>query len=123
MIVSFEEEVQKDSSGTITTKRQRGNTQVMQKLDCGWRGICSYKYPYPGVVDRVWILTMTCSSHMHAMHNPFAYQVHMQGTEVLTARARHMRMAFISYSDSKRVLQMEELGLTIDSTTYYNRDI
>ena len=40
--------------------------------------------------------------------------------QVLIAKARHMRIAFISYSDNKRVLQMEGLGLTIDSTTYYN---
>jgi len=31
-----------------------------------------------------------------------------------------MRIAMISYSDSQRVLQMEGLGFTIDSTTYYN---
>ena len=113
----------KDSSGAIISKRQRDNTQVMQKLDCGRRAICSYKHPYPGVAERIWLLTMTCSSHTHAMRNPFAYQVHLQATteyQILTAKARHMRMAFISYSDSKRVLQMEGLGLTIDSTTYYN---
>jgi hypothetical protein len=94
----------------------------MQKLNCGWRGICSYKYPYPGAVERIWQLTMTYSSHTHTMRNPFAYQAHVQATteyQVLAAKAQHMRMTFISYSDSKRVLQMEGLGLTIDSTTYY----
>ena len=57
------------------------------------------------------------------MRNLFACQVHLHATteyQVLVAKARHMRMTFISYSDSKRVLQMEGLGITIDSTTYYN---
>ena len=31
-----------------------------------------------------------------------------------------MRIAMIAYSSSQRVLQMEGLGFTIDSTTYYN---
>ena len=31
-----------------------------------------------------------------------------------------MRIAMISYSNCQRVLQMEGLGFTIDSTTYYN---
>jgi hypothetical protein len=66
---------------------------------------------------------MTCASHTHVMKNPFAYKVHVKGTveyQILTAKARNMRMAMISYSDSQRVLQMEGLGFTIDSTTYYN---
>ena len=74
----------------------------------------------PGAVERIWQLTMTCSS---TMRNSFAYQVHVQATteyQVLAAKARHMHMTFFSYSDSKRVLQMKGLGLTIDSTTYCN---
>ena len=66
---------------------------------------------------------MTCTSHTHIMRNPFAYQVHVKGTveyQILTAKARNMRIAMISYSNSQRVLQMEGLGFTIDSTTYYN---
>ena len=55
----LEDEVEKDSEDNITSKRQRGNTQVMQKLDCGWRGVVSHRFPYAGAVDRVWILTMT----------------------------------------------------------------
>jgi hypothetical protein len=31
-----------------------------------------------------------------------------------------MRFAMISYFNSKRVLQIEGLGFTIDSSTYYN---
>jgi hypothetical protein len=57
------------------------------------------------------------------MKNPFGYQVHVKNTveyQVLTAKARNMRIAMIPYSDSQRVLQMEGLGFTIDSTTYYN---
>jgi hypothetical protein len=119
----LEEEVERDPEGNITSRRQRGDTQVMQKLDCGWKGVLSHRFPYPGATDRVWMLTMTCSGHTHNMKNPFSYQVHVKATteyQVLTAKARNMRMAFISYSDSKRVLQMEGLGFTIDPTTYYN---
>jgi hypothetical protein len=57
------------------------------------------------------------------MRNPFGYKIHAKGTteyKILIAKARHMRFAMISYSDSKRVLQMEGLGFTIDSSTYYN---
>ena len=66
---------------------------------------------------------MTCSSHTHVTKNPFAYQVHVKGTveyQILIAKARNMRMVMISYSNSQRVLQIEGLGFTIDSTTYYN---
>lgn len=31
----LEDEVEKDSEDNITNERQRDNTQVMQKLDCG----------------------------------------------------------------------------------------
>jgi len=31
----LEDEVEKDSEDNTTNKRQRDNTQVMQKLDCG----------------------------------------------------------------------------------------
>jgi hypothetical protein len=119
----LEDEVEKDSEGKITSKRQRDNTQVMQKFDCGWRGMVSHRFPYAGAVDRIWILIMTCASHTHAMKNPFAYQVHVRNTveyQILTAKARNMRMAMVFYSSSRRVLQMEGLGFTIDSTTYYN---
>ena len=57
------------------------------------------------------------------MRNPFAYQVHVKDTveyQTLTAKARNIRIAMISYSNSQRVLQMEVLGFTIYSTTYYN---
>ena len=110
----LEGEVEKDSEGKITSKRQRGNTQVMQKLSCGWRGVVSHRFPHACAADRIRILTMTCGSHTHAMENPFACQVHVKGTveyQMLTANARNMRRAMISYSDSQRVLQMEGLGL------------
>jgi len=29
---------------------------VNQKLDCQWRYICSFKFAYTGVAERVWIL-------------------------------------------------------------------
>jgi hypothetical protein len=57
------------------------------------------------------------------MRNPFGYKIHVKETteyKILTTKARHMRFAMVSYSDSKRVLQMEGLGFTIDSSTYYN---
>jgi hypothetical protein len=76
----LEDEVEKDSEGKVTSKRQRGNTRMMQKLDCGWRGVVSHRFLHGGAVDRIWILTMTCASHTHVMKNPFAYQVHVKGT-------------------------------------------
>jgi len=109
----LEDEVEMDSEGNITSKRQRDNTQVMQNFDCGWRGVVSYRFPHAGAVDRIWILTMTCISHTHTMKNPFGYQVHVKDTveyQVLTAKARKMRIAMIPYSESQRVLQMEGLG-------------
>jgi hypothetical protein len=95
----LEDEVEKDSEGKITSKRQRSNTQVMQKLDCGWRGVVSHRFPHAGAVDRIWILTVTCASHTHVMRNPFAYQAHVKGTmesQILTAKARNMRIAMVS---------------------------
>ena len=119
----LEDKVVKDSEDNITSKRQRDNTQVIQKLDCGWRGIVSYRFPYGGAVDRIWILIMTYTSYIYVMRNPFAYQVYIKDTmeyQTLTAKARNIRIAIITYSSSQRVLQMEGLGFTIDSATYYN---
>jgi hypothetical protein len=119
----LEQDVERDPKGKITNRRKRGDTQVNQKLDCKWRCICSFKFAYIGATERVWILTVTSLTHTHGIKNPFGYKVHVKETteyKILTTKARHMRFAMISYSDSKRVLQMEGLGFTIDSSTYYN---
>ena len=95
----------------------------MQKLDCQWRYTCSFKAAFSGAVEKVWILIVTSLTHTHSLRNPFGYRIHVKATteyKILTTKARHMRFAMISYSDSKRVLQMEGLGFTIDSSTYYN---
>ena len=66
---------------------------------------------------------MTYTSYIYVMRNPFAYQVYIKDTmeyQTLTAKARNIRIAIITYSSSQRVLQMEGLGFTIDSATYYN---
>jgi hypothetical protein len=119
----LEQDVQLDPEGKIVSRRKRGDTQVNQKLDCQWRCICSFKFAYTGAVDRVWILTVTSLTHTHEMKNPFGYRVYVKGTtefKIMAAKARHMRFAMIFYSDSKRMLEMEGLGFTIDSSTYYN---
>ena len=119
----LEQNVEKDAKGKIVSHRKRGDTQVNQMLDCGWRCICSFKFAYSGAVEKMWLLTVTSLNHTHSMKNLLGYRVHVKGTteyQILTTRARHMRFAMISYSDSKRVLQMEGLGFTIDSSTYYN---
>ena len=115
--------VERDPEGKITSHRKRGDTQVNLKLDCKWRCTCSFKFAYAGATGRMWILTVTSLTHTHDMRDPFGYKIHVKETteyKILTTKARHMRFAMISYSDSKRVLQMEGLGFTIDSSTYYN---
>jgi hypothetical protein len=66
---------------------------------------------------------MACASRTHVMRDPFAYRVHVKGTmesRGLTAKARNMRIAMVSYSNSQCVLQMEGLSFTIDPITYRN---
>jgi hypothetical protein len=95
----LEDEVEKDSEDKITGTRQRGNIQVMQKLDFGRRGVVSYRFPCAGVVDRIRVLTTICASHTYVMKNPFSYQVHAKDAveyQILTAKARNMRMAMIN---------------------------
>ena len=120
----LEQDVERDPEGKITSHRKRGDTQVNLKLDCKWRCTCSFKFAYAGATGRMWILTVTSLAHTHGMRNPFGYKIHVKETteyKILTTKARHMRFAMISYSDSKRVLQMEGLGFTIDSTSSSGR--
>jgi hypothetical protein len=118
----LEQDVERNPEGKITSHRKRGDTQVNLKLDCKWRCTCSFKFAYAGATGRMWILTVTSLAHTHGMRNPFGYKIHVKETteyKILTTKARHMRFAMISYSDSKRVLQMEGLGFTIDSARRY----
>jgi hypothetical protein len=103
----LKQDVERDPKGEIISRRKRGDTQVNQKLDYGWRCICSFKFPYTGATERVWILIITSLTHTHDIRNPFKYKIHVKGTtkyKILTTKARHMRFVIISYSNSKRVL-------------------
>lgn len=110
----LEDEVERDPEGNITSRRQCGNTQMIQNPS---------NTPHSGAIEKVWLMTVTSLAHTHTMKNPFAYQIHVKATpeyQTLTNRARNMRYAMIPYSDSHRVFQMEGLGFTISSSTYYN---
>ena len=42
------QDIERDPEGEITSRRKRGDIQVIQKLDCKWRCICSFKFAYIG---------------------------------------------------------------------------
>src|SRR4051794_20805355 len=69
-----------DVEGQIVSRRKRGDTQVMQKLDCQWRCTCSFKTAFSGAVEKMWILTVTSLTHTHGLRNPFGYKIHVKAT-------------------------------------------
>ena len=120
----LEPEVLRNSDHKVLTNRKR-NGHVQQKLDCQWMCLLSYKtISRRALTEKAYYLTVKRDDHTHEIHvNPFAYRIHLKQTtefKQLTAKALNARIASVPYSVERRVLDRDDLGLTIDARTYYN---
>jgi hypothetical protein len=121
----LESHVERDEDGTITTVRQREETLVSQTA-CEWGARVSWKdIGKRGSGEKGFVLTVTCLDHHghKLIDNPLSIPAHLHSLEEYQAAkstARKHRMAVIPYSESRRVLEAEEFGLTISARDYYN---
>jgi CRISPR/Cas system-associated endonuclease Cas3-HD len=68
-------------------------------------------------------LTIKCSNHTHELYsNPFAYKIHEKTSEYqqLVNKSLNVHIASVPYSVQRRVLDSDNLGITINARTYYN---
>jgi hypothetical protein len=120
----LEDHVERDEEGKITSKRQREGTMVGQ-LDCQWSVRLTWKdVGKRGSGNKAFILTVKCDDHVHRLStNPLSFPRHRQALEewqALISTARKHREAVIPYSESRRVLESEDFGITISAREYYN---
>jgi len=120
----LEARVERDEEGNITSKRQRESTNVCQ-LDCQWSVRVNWKdIGKRGSGNKAFILTVKNTDHSHPLAtNPLSFPRHRQALDEwqdLLRTARKHRQAVIPYSESRRVLEAEDFGLTITSREYYN---
>jgi hypothetical protein len=121
----LENHVECDEEGTITTVRQRENTLVNQ-TGCKWSARVSWKdIGIRGSGDKGFVLTVIYLDHYgHTLiDNPLSIPAHLRSLDEYQAAkdtARKHRMAVIPYSESRRVLEVEEFGLAISAKDYYN---
>ena len=83
------------------------------------------RYKQASFRGKGFVLTVTCLDHHgHTLiDNPLSIPAHLHSLEEYQAAkntARKHRMAVIPYSESRRVLEAEEFGLTISARDYYN---
>src|SRR5437764_1047237 len=121
----LEDRVEVDKEGNITSRRKRDATNVRQ-LDCPWAALCSYKsVGKRGSGIKAFILTVQNSEHSCALtDDPLSvFPAHLKATEEWqTARymAKKHREQVLPYSDSRRLIDAEKLGLILSSKQYYN---
>jgi hypothetical protein len=69
-------------------------------------------------------LTVKYSDHSHELYsNPFAYKIHLKQTSEyvqLVNKSLNTRIAAVPYSIQRRILNRDDLGITINARTYYN---
>src|SRR5947207_8225777 len=77
-----------------------------------------------GLGNKGFVMTVTCLDHTHELSsNPLSFPRHRQSLDewqALIRMARKHREAVIPYSESRRVLESKEFGITISACEYYN---
>ena len=120
----LEDRVEYDNEGKITSKRQRGATNVRQ-LQCPWAALCSYKdIGKRGSGNKGYILTMQDDTHScTAADDPFEFPAHLKTSEEFKEalhQAKKHRQQVLSYSESRRLIDAEDFGVVVSSRDYYN---
>ena len=120
----LEDDVEKDSDGHIISKRQRGVTHTKQK-GCKWYAYCSLKNvnkQNSGIKGFCLVVKELSHSH-HVVNNPLMYTVNQdlipEFRQLVVAAIKH-RINIIPYSQSRRILDSDDLGLFLSAKKYYN---
>jgi len=118
----LERHIRRDADGVIVSNRKEENTSTM-KRDCQVGYGLSFRQLVRGSGIKEWILKVhEGSKHSHELA-PYGlrYDIHKRQTEShrqALELAKTHREAFLTYSESVRVL--DQAGLSIDRTTYYH---
>ena len=120
----LEDDVEKDSEGRIISERQRGATHTKQK-ECKWYAYCSFKNigkKTSGI--KGYCLIVRELSHSHRLvDNPLIYTENAnlvsEYHQLVTTAIKH-RINVVPYSQSRRILDSEDLGLFLSAKKYYN---
>jgi hypothetical protein len=117
--------VEKDKEGNVISQRQRDQTTVRQ-LDCRWSALCSFKdIDKRGSGEKGYVLTVKCgTNNNHELaDDPFQFPGHLkssEGFQEAIRQAKKHRQQILPYSDSRRLLDAEELGVIVSVKDYYN---
>jgi hypothetical protein len=121
----LEARVEADEEGNITSRRQRGSTNV-QQLDCQWEGLCSFKFiGKRGSSEKGYVLMIKNSIHTctFAADPLSVFPAHLKTTEEwkgAAVMAKKHREQVLPYSASRRLIDAESFGLVLSSRAYYN---
>jgi hypothetical protein len=119
-----EDHVEREEKGHINSRRQRKLT-LTGKLTCQWSVRVTWKnIGIRGSGNKGFVMTVTCLDHVHELSsNALSFPRHRQSLDEWQAFIRTVRKhceAMIPYSESRRVLQSAEFGITISARGYYN---
>lgn len=117
---NLEARVERNEEGTITSNRQR-EKYTIKKMDCPWYAFCSEK-GLPGAKELV--LTIRHEQHSHVCADcPLVYPTHKHSVDsyqIAIGQAKVLREAIIPYAAARRILDNQDLGLSISKKEYYN---
>jgi hypothetical protein len=121
----LEDRVESDEEGNITSRRQRENTTVSQ-LGCDWEGYCSFKnLGKRNSGEKGYILTMKCGTHSgyKLADDPIRFRGQLKSSNKYIEafrQAKKHREQVLPYSDSRRLMEAEDLGVVLSVRDYYN---
>ena len=121
----LEDKIEYNEERSITSKRQRDNTLVSQ-TDCKWAARITYKdIGQRGSGVKGFVLTVVCLDYYghELLANPLSIPSHLRDLaeyQVAITTVRKHRQAVIPYSESRRVLESEEFGITLTARQYYD---
>jgi hypothetical protein len=121
----LEPSVIRNEEGTIISQRKRQLTSIC-KTDCGWRCKISYKsVGKRGTEPKAWILTAPSLEHFghDLVDNPLIFPRHRERIDAFKNAKRLAithRYSIIPFSIHRRILESEDIGLTLTAKEYYN---
>ena len=98
----------------------------MRQLNYKWAALCSLKdLGKRGSGVKGYILTMKCNTHSSykLADDPFQFPGHLKSSEEYIEairQAKKHRQQVLPYSDSRRLVDAEDLGVIVSAKDYYN---
>jgi hypothetical protein len=117
--------VERDEEGSITSRCQRDGTTV-RRLDCWWERLCCFKsIGKQRTEPKGHVLMMKFGHHRgHELADePFQYVGHLKSSEEFLEamhQAKEHRQPVLPYTDSRRLVNAEDLGVIVSAKDYSN---